>query len=327
MDAHVCLTLIYLITNLQYQFVGVMFMVVVVLLQLAALVEADQRFTDSCFVGTESQLNSSFSTACPLIPRIEFKHQYESSCSVSLGGHGIKNSGCTPCYWKERLDAMCYPIETHTLRHCCCRTPDCNRRLMEDALFGWGENTPPKGYCMSAELKVNASGIFWTHRLPEKCPKADPWCIIKLALVSNEIKSMEAGCLQESKHGEKTVEDCKSSRLGEDQMDDGDGFKIWCCYGETCSRKIYKEKVFEKLQEVRLKNEDAYFELIHNEMSTRSEHVWANDRSYLSNQPIFESVIYMFTTMYLIGLYYIYATYKPKDMHKLPQMPRSKNIM
>ncbi|RCN32479.1 hypothetical protein ANCCAN_21710 [Ancylostoma caninum] len=52
-------------------------------------------------------------------------------------------------------------------------------------------------------------------------------------------------------------------------------------------------------------------------MSSRSEHVWANDRLYLTNQPIFESVMYAFTTMYLIGLYYIYATYKPKDMHKL----------
>ncbi|KAL6742922.1 hypothetical protein Aduo_016016 [Ancylostoma duodenale] len=219
---------------------------------------------------------------------------------------------------------MCYPTETHTLRHCCCRTPDCNKHLMEDAVLGWGEDTPPKGYCMSAGLKVNANGISWTHRLPEKCPQADPWCIIKLTLASNEITSMEAGCLQESKYGQKTVEDCKSGRLGEDQMDDHDKLKIWCCNGETCTRKIYQEKVFEKLQELRLKNEDAYLDLVYNEMSSRSEHVWANDRLYLSNQPIFESVMYLFTTMYLIGLYYIYATYKPKDMHKLPQMPRSK---
>lgn len=55
--------------------------------------------------------------------------QYESSCSVVLDESGIKNLGCVPCYWKERIEAMCYPSVNEGLHHCCCRTPNCNKRV------------------------------------------------------------------------------------------------------------------------------------------------------------------------------------------------------
>ncbi|VDP19554.1 unnamed protein product [Heligmosomoides polygyrus] len=108
------------------------------------LVTPEDASFDSCIVGDENHLNLSLSAPCPLIPRAGFKgdvskttvaatattscFQYESSCSVVLDESGIKNLGCVPCYWKERIEAMCYPSVNEGLHHCCCRTPNCNKR-------------------------------------------------------------------------------------------------------------------------------------------------------------------------------------------------------
>ncbi|CAJ0590044.1 unnamed protein product [Cylicocyclus nassatus] len=296
-----------------------LFVVVVCLLKNQVATQAFQRLSDSCFVGNESQVNLTMSTACPLLPRVEFT--FEASCLVTLDEKGITNWGCAPCYWNEKLDAMCYPTDHHQYRHCCCRTSDCNKLLVLDAIFGWGHATTENGTCLSASLSVNASEVTWKHNSPEHCENDEPICVLKLKPSSGGIESMQAGCMRNSEYNEENITSCKN---GTNELGEKDGYKSWCCYGEQCSRKLYQKHVFNILQEIRLRDEDGYLGLVYKEMYQASEHVWATDQLYYETQPIFASIMYAFITIYFIGLYYIYVNYRPKEMHKLPPMARKR---
>ncbi|KAK6753403.1 hypothetical protein RB195_012783 [Necator americanus] len=294
---------------------------VVLFLQIDVFPRTNQQFIDSCFVGSENQLNFSLSTSCPLIPRTEFS--YESSCSVFLDKNIIENRGCGPCYWKEKLNAMCYPTENPTIRHCCCRTPDCNKRLIEDSVFGWSAVSSPDGSCDSVSLMVNGTGVNWIHRPPEQCQNDVPLCVMRLKFLSDGIASMDAGCLRSSGYKNEDIQKCHETTTG--HMFNHEGNEIWCCRGMHCSRELYQQHVFERLQDVRIKDENAYLELTYSTMTMVSEHVWSRDRSYINNHEIFETVTYAFTALYLTGLYYIYSVYKPKNMEKLSQPPAKVN--
>lgn len=255
------------------------------------LVTPEDASFDSCIVGDENHLNLSLSAPCPLIPRAGFK--YESSCSVVLDESGIKNLGCVPCYWKERIEAMCYPSVNEGLHHCCCRTPNCNKRLMEDAVLGWSRAEAPNGTCLSASLKSTRNGLVWLHRPPEKCSSGISVCTTRVHYVSEEqeiIRELETGCMLDSERkliasdaafGANPCEHLPEKWFGGNNKTAGS-----CCAGSTCSRKYYRGVVFRVLQRTRLKDENHYMKLLEFEEAHEAEHIWVTDPIYFAAQSI-----------------------------------------
>ncbi|WKY11891.1 hypothetical protein Q1695_003454 [Nippostrongylus brasiliensis] len=249
---------------------------------------------DYCFIGNDDQLNLSLAAPCPLIPRSEFK--YESSCSVVLDEEGIHNQGCTPCFWKERIEPMCFPTTTENMHHCCCRTSDCNRRLMEDAILGWKTKTDiPEGYCKSAVLKMTDRGLKWTHRAPEKCRQGKSMCTVKVYFNSEakeNITGLESGCISDADWEEirddSISEKCQA--LSIEWLGIGANHSARCCTGKDCLRKFYRKEVFLKLQRMRLHEENEYMRLLDFEVSRKTEHIWAADQDYFAAQSIFGKI-------------------------------------
>ncbi|KAK5978727.1 hypothetical protein GCK32_006645 [Trichostrongylus colubriformis] len=298
----------------------------VVLLPLAMVKASNGKSTfDSCVVGNESLLSLSMTAFCPLLPRSGPQH--ESSCSVILDAEGIKNQDCSHCHWRERDESPCYTSVDKKRQHCCCRAPNCNQRLIEDAILGWKKVKVVDDSCLSANLSTIMGDLKWKHNPPEKCldpPDAVTMCSIKVEYASGVVAAITTGCLSSAMWNEIKVKYNFSCNGKDYEWNSASGMGVACCGGSRCTSKLYREVIFRELQRTRVVSEYKYAKLLEQETTKETEHIWATDQAYLSAQTLFEVVMFLFTSIYLSGLYYIYVTYKPTDMEKRPYVPRAK---